>query len=138
MDVLTPVQRNRCMSAVRSSDTLPEVMLRRLLYSCSYRYRLHDRKLPGTPDLVFPGRRKVIFVHGCYWHRHSCKLGRQVPATNRGFWKAKLSENVRRDKKTMLALAQMGWRVLVVWECEIRSRLGGSVLDRTVAFLESD
>ena len=120
-DVLTAAQRRRCMSRIGANNTNPELRVRGLLHALGYRYRLHRRDLPGTPDIVFPARRKVIFVHGCFWHRHSCKSGSSMPRTNRGFWKKKLSRNVARDRKNLAELADLGWHALIVWECETRS-----------------
>jgi DNA mismatch endonuclease (patch repair protein) len=109
------------MAAIRGRNTKPEIIVRRLAHSHGYRYVLHGRKLRGKPDLVFPSRRKVIFVHGCFWHMHSCKYGNVVPATNPEFWREKRMGNVGRDERNMQALLGAGWKVLVVWECETRS-----------------
>jgi DNA mismatch endonuclease (patch repair protein) len=119
-DVLTPEQRRLNMSRIRGRDTKPEMLVRRLLHKEGYRFRLHCKDLPGKPDLVFPSRRKAIFVHGCYWHRHHCAAGRVRAATNADFWNTKIKGNVTRDSKSEAALAEQGWRVLVVWECETR------------------
>ncbi len=110
------------MRSVRSKNTAPELAVRRLLHSLGYRYCLHRSDLPGKPDIVFPRRRKVILVHGCFWHQHiNCKEARP-PITNAAYWKMKLSRNVERDAKISAALTSGGWDVLVVWECEIKSR----------------
>ena len=119
-DVLTPEQRRRNMSAIRGADTKPEKIVRSLAHLMGYRFRLHRRDLPGKPDLVFPARRKAIFVHGCFWHMHDCPYGRVKPATNAGLWAKKRGENAARDKRNMDALEAAGWSVLVIWECEIR------------------
>jgi len=108
------------MAAIRGKDTGPEMIVRRLLSAMGYRYRLHGRALPGKPDLVFASRRAVVFVHGCFWHRHACRFGRVMPRTRRAFWRAKLEGNAHRDKRTRARLRRMGWRVLVVWECQLR------------------
>ncbi len=121
-DVLTSEQRRRNMSAVKGKDTKPEMIVRRLVHSLGYRYRLHGHKLPGRPDLVFAIKKKVIFVHGCYWHRHSCKLGLPIPRTRTEFWMAKLTGNVKRDAETLMKLAIAGWLVLTIWECEANDR----------------
>lgn len=121
MDVLTPEQRQRNMSRIRARNTRPEMMIRTGLHARGYRYRLHDRRLPGTPDLVFGSRRVVIFVHGCFWHGHDCSLSRP-PATRPEFWAAKVEGNRRRDEAVLAQLAQLGWRVVVVWECALRGR----------------
>lgn len=119
MDKLTPEQRSTCMSRIRSKDTKPEMIVRRLLHSRGYRYRLHDRRLPGKPDLTFVRWRKVIFVHGCFWHMHEgCKRA-GIPKSRIGFWKLKLEKNRARDQLNTARLTAMGWRVLVVWECEL-------------------
>lgn len=105
------------MAAVKSEDTGPELVVRRLAHSMGYRYRLHVRSLPGTPDLVFPRLRKIINVHGCFWHLHRCARCR-VPSSRRRYWLAKLQGNAKRDKRVLRTLRQDGWRVLVVWECQ--------------------
>lgn len=108
------------MRAVKSKDTTPELRVRRLLHGMGYRYRLHRRDLPGHPDLVFAGRRKVIFIHGCFWHGHDCRRGARVPKTNAHYWTAKIGRNRDRDARALNALAEQGWRVLVLWECELK------------------
>jgi DNA mismatch endonuclease (patch repair protein) len=108
------------MQSIRSKDTKPELAVRRLVHALGYRYRLHGRDLPGRPDLVFRGRRKVIFVHGCYWHMHACAYGRVAPATNAEFWREKRLANVARDRRTKTRLRALGWRALVIWECQVR------------------
>jgi len=119
IDTLTSTERSKRMGLVRSKDTKPELMVRRLTHRLGYRYRLHEKKLPGCPDLVFKGRKKVIFVHGCFWHRHkSCKLARW-PKTRLEFWVPKLENNKKRDAKNQKLLQKMGWSMLIVWECEI-------------------
>ena len=120
MDTLSQQERSKRMSLVRGRDTKPEMRVRRMVHALGYRYRLHRRDLPGAPDLVFGPRRKVIFVHGCFWHRHpdpSCKLAR-LPKSRREFWLPKLEGNRARDDRTRAALAGMGWDVLEIWECE--------------------
>ena len=108
------------MSRIRSKDTGPEWAVRRLVYALGFRYRLHAKNLPGKPDLVFARQRKVIFVHGCFWHAHGCRGGRSVSEMRAHFWRTKLEANVRRDRRHLRELWQAGWRVLVVWECETR------------------
>lgn len=117
MDTLTPAERSERMSRVRGKDTKPELLVRRLVHKMGYRYRLHVRKLPGIPDLVFPSRSKVVFVHGCFWHRHA-KCARW-PKSKLDFWQAKLEGNKKRDDKNRRALRRLGWGVAVVWECEV-------------------
>ena len=119
-DVLTKAQRSFCMFQIRGKHTTPELVVRRVVHSLGYRYRLHDRNLPGSPDLVFTSRRKVIFVHGCFWHRHRCKLGKPTPTTRRKFWITKLLKNKQRDKIIRRKLRGEKWDVLVVWECHTR------------------
>ena len=119
MDNLTLKQRRRTMRAVRAKNTAPELVIRRLVSALGYRYRLHRADLPGTPDLVFASRKKVVFVHGCYWHRHCCNRGRVVPAVNRDYWEAKFSRNMKRDRDVRRRLRSMGWRFLEIWECEL-------------------
>jgi DNA mismatch endonuclease (patch repair protein) len=113
------MDRSENMRAIRSRDTLPEITVRSLVHRLGYRFRLHRRDLPGTPDLVFPARRKVIFVHGCFWHSHACKSG-LIPKSNRDFWLPKLRKNRARDKKNLEALARQGWSSLVIWECDLQ------------------
>lgn len=115
--------RRRTMQAVRSEDTKPELLVRRLIHSLGYRYRLHRRDLPGKPDLAFPSRRKVIFVHGCFWHGHDCARGARIPKTNADYWKKKIFRNVERDAATRIVLETDGWSVLVIWECEIKNKV---------------
>jgi DNA mismatch endonuclease (patch repair protein) len=106
---------------IRKTDTKPELAVRRLVHAMGYRYRLHARGLRGTPDLVFPARRKVIFVHGCFWHQHDCRLGSKKPSTNAGYWHPKLARNGERDAETQRRLAALGWDVMVIWGCEVRA-----------------
>lgn len=119
MDTRTPEQRRRIMQAVGTKDTKPEMIVRRALYAMGYRYRLHLKDLPGKPDIVFPGRKKAIFVHGCFWHWHGCPKG-QLPKSRLDYWKPKLEANVARDRAKIEELKKGGWRVLVVWQCETR------------------
>lgn len=120
-DVVDAATRSRMMAGIRGKDTRPEMILRRGLHARGFRYRLHDRRLPGSPDLVFPGRRAVIFVHGCFWHGHGCHLFRW-PATRREFWKAKIEGNRARDEAAHAALFADGCRVLTIWECALKGR----------------
>lgn len=122
MDTLTPAERSERMGRIRGKNTRPEMLVRRLLHRMGYRFRLHRRDLPGKPDLVFITRRKVIFVHGCYWHRHpdpTCKLAR-LPKSRLDFWVPKLEANRARDIRAQEQLRTLGWEYLVVWECELR------------------
>ena len=119
-EVKTDRDRSRIMRAVKSKDTTPEIAVRRLVHSLGYRYRLHRRELPGKPDLVFAPRKKVIFVHGCFWHGHDCKRGARIPKSNTNYWRQKISRNRERDAVTLHKLKTSGWDVLVIWECEVR------------------
>lgn len=119
MDTRTPEQRHRIMQAVRSKDTGPEMIVRRLLYGLGYRYRVHCRELPGTPDLVFKRRGKVIFVHGCFWHGHQCSKGR-APKSRHEYWGAKLALNRERDRRCEQELLELGWQVLTIWQCQTK------------------
>ncbi|MBG0739731.1 DNA mismatch endonuclease Vsr [Paeniglutamicibacter antarcticus] len=137
---ITKAQRSANMSRIRGQDTKPELLVRRLLHHAGYRYRLHGRyrseRLPGRPDLVFAARRKVIFVNGCFWHTHSCAAGQHAPQSNVEFWADKRRRTVERDARQLGTLRATGWRVLVLWECELKDT---SVLEsRLVAFLETD
>jgi len=126
MDTVSPEQRSRNMARIRGRDTKPELLVRRLLHAAGYRFRLHGAarggKLPGRPDLVFAGRRKVIFVNGCFWHSHTCRAGRAVPGTNAAFWAEKRARTVARDEAAVQALAALGWESFTVWECELKER----------------
>ena len=108
------------MRAVKSHDTGPEKVVRRAAHRLGYRFRLHRADLPGKPDLAFPGRHAAIFVHGCFWHGHDCKRGARTPKTNTGYWTAKISRNVARDRKQLRGLKAQDWRSLIIWECEIK------------------
>lgn len=121
MDVLTQAQRRLNMSRIRDRDTRPEMIIRRGLHGTGFRYRLHVKALPGRPDLVFPAKRAVILVNGCFWHGHDCSLFR-LPATRADFWQAKIAANRARDARTETALLSAGWRVLTVWECSLKGR----------------
>ena len=137
-DRISKARRSRNMAAIRSRDTKPEMIVRRLVHGMGYRYRLHRKDLPGKPDLVFGPRRKVIFVHGCFWHQHEaehCLDGRK-PKSNTGYWNGKLARNVARDKKNRQLLEEAGWRVLVIWECETRDI--AALRRRISAFLDDD
>lgn len=117
----SPEIRRRTMRAVKSRDTAPEKLIRRLLHAAGYRYRLHVKSLPGSPDLVFHSKRKAIFINGCFWHGHECSRGSRVPKANRQYWERKIARNRERDCSTLEKLKALGWRVLTIWECEIRS-----------------
>ncbi|ACS38034.1 very short patch repair endonuclease [Methylorubrum extorquens] len=130
-----PEARRKIMSAIRSKDTKPERSVRRLAHSLGYRFRLHGKDLPGRPDIFFPGRRKAIFVHGCFWHQHPSDECRPsaLPRTRRDYWVPKLERNVARDARNMTDLAAAGWDALVIWECELSDL--EAVADRLRRFL---
>ena len=119
-DQFSPAERSRVMRAVKSGDTTPELVVRRLVHALGYRFRLHRRDLPGQPDLVFPRLGKAIQVHGCFWHRHACDAGQSTPASRLDYWNAKFARNVARDRRNLRKLRRLGWSVLVVWECQTR------------------
>ncbi|WP_454598143.1 very short patch repair endonuclease [Qipengyuania sp. SM2507] len=120
-DVVSPAVRSRMMAGIRGKDTKPEIIIRQGLHALGFRYRLHDRRLPGKPDLVFPARRALIFVHGCFWHRHDCHLFRW-PSTREDFWRAKITRNCENDRRHSAALSEAGWRLATVWECSLKGR----------------
>ena len=133
-DVFTARKRSAIMQAIRGKDSKPEMTIRRLAHSLGYRYRLHVSELPGKPDLVFPSRRKIIQVHGCFWHRHSCRKGRSLPSTRASFWQEKLDRNKARDATDRRRLRKLGWNVLVVWECQVKN--ADTLMERIVGFLD--
>jgi DNA mismatch endonuclease (patch repair protein) len=133
MDVYDAQTRSRVMRAVPAKDTSPEMRVRRLLHRSGFRYRLHSKGLPGTPDLVFPGRRKVIFVHGCFWHQHPGCPRSVRPSSNTEYWRKKLDRNIERDKETTHKLGEAGWQALVLWECELKDET--ALLQRLSLFL---
>ena len=120
-DVFSVAQRSAVMRRVKAKDTGPELAVRKALTRLGLRYRLHRKDLPGCPDIVLPGRRLAIFVHGCFWHGHDCARGARVPKQNRDYWLAKVARNRARDTQSQAALAAAGWRVETVWECEIKA-----------------
>lgn len=130
----TAEERSRIMRAVKGRDTGTEMAVRRMIHGMGYRYRLHRKDLPGKPDMVFPGRRKAIFIHGCFWHGHSCSRGDRVPKTNRDYWERKIRRNRERDQAARRALKDASWRVLVVWECELKA--AARLARRISSFLE--
>lgn len=129
VDSLDQAARSAVMARVRGKNTRPEMIVRKLVFAAGYRYRLHVRKLPGSPDLVFPSRKKVIFVHGCFWHRHDNCASSRLPKSRVGFWSDKLNGNKARDARNYEVLVQAGWQVLVIWECELGDL---SMLEETV------
>lgn len=133
-DKLTPEARSVLMARVKNKDTKPETIVRQTAHGLGFRFRLHGKDLPGRPDLVFRGRRKVIFVHGCFWHRHDCARA-TVPSTNVAFWVDKFAKNVARDRSVLDALHQMRWSTLIIWECETRNR--EELAQRLTGFLQT-
>lgn len=131
-DTRTPEQRRRIMQSVGQKATKPEMALRRLLHGRGYRYRVNQRRLPGTPDLVFPRRRCVIFVHGCFWHGHGCAKGK-APKSRLDYWGPKIARNRERDRAVAESLEKQGWRVMTVWQCEVGET--DALWKRTVEFL---
>ena len=122
-DPFTREERAAIMRAVKAKDTTPEIIVRSAAHALGFRFRLGGRGLPGRPDLVFVARRKVIFVHGCFWHGHDCKRGARAPKANAAYWRAKIAHNRARDAVVLSALAELGWDALVIWECETRDEL---------------
>jgi len=138
-DIVDPSTRSRMMSAIRSKDTVPELIIRRGLHAKGLRYRLHAKDLPGKPDLVFPRHGAIVMVHGCFWHGHDCPYFK-LPATRRHFWQDKIEGNRRRDRKAASALIHQGWRVLTVWECALRGAPRNEqdkVIDQVARWIES-
>ncbi|MEW5874116.1 MAG: DNA mismatch endonuclease Vsr [Candidatus Zixiibacteriota bacterium] len=129
-DVLSKKQRSRCMAAIGGSDTSPELAVRSLVHALGFRFRLHDCSLPGRPDMILRSHQSVILVHGCFWHSHHCALGRPIPKTNSEFWRVKRRATVSRDRTNARRLRRGGWRILTVWECELRDfdRLTNKIL----------
>ena len=123
------------MARIRGKDTGPELKVRRLVHGLGYRYRKHRRDLPGRPDMAFAGRHKVVFIHGCFWHRHDCALGRRLPKSRLDFWLPKLERNRERDARVLEQLRTVGWDALVVWECETRDT--SALADRLKSFLSA-
>lgn len=121
MDRLTPEARGRLMSKIRGKDTKPEMAVRQFLHARGLRFRLHDKSLPGKPDLVFKSRGAIVLVHGCFWHGHGCSKGR-LPKSRLDFWGQKIEDNISRDKRNIRTLRALGWRVYVIWQCQISER----------------
>ena len=134
-DVYDAEKRAAVMRAVKGKNTKPEITLRKALFTRGFRYRLNVKDLPGKPDLVFPKYRAAIFVNGCFWHGHDCKRGARTPKTNRDYWIAKIARNQERDKAALSALAELGWRTLTIWECELRDLEDAAT--RAEAFLQT-
>ena len=135
-DVFDPAKRSQVMARVKGQNTSPELKVRKLLTAMGARYRLHRKDLPGAPDIVLPGRRLAVFVHGCFWHGHDCARGARVPKQNRDYWEAKIGRNRARDQRTQAELEAFGWTPLILWECELkdeaalRARLSDALAQR--------
>jgi len=136
MDHLTPAERSRQMALMKSKNTAPELAVRRVIYSLGFRYRLHEKGLPGNPDIVFKGRKKVVFVHGCFWHRHAGCRRASNPKSNLEYWNAKFRRNSVRDEANLRALKDAGWEALVIWECELKFL--DALRSKLRAFITSD
>lgn len=121
VDIVSPKKRSQMMSGIRGKNTKPELVIRKALFRCGFRYRIHDTRLPGKPDMVFPKFRAVILVNGCFWHGHNCHLFKW-PSSRQSFWKTKITRNREKDTENLKGLRDTGWRVLVVWECAIKGR----------------
>ena len=134
MDTISPERRSEIMSRVRSHGTKPEVVVRKLVYGLGYRYRLRCPDVPGKPDLVFKGRKKVVFVHGCFWHRHEGCPNTRTPKSKVNFWRKKFEQNIARDRKVGQELTRAGWKYLIIWECQINDLEW--LKKRIVSFLE--
>lgn len=131
-DIVPPLVRSRMMSGIKGKNSLPEMRVRSLLFAAGYRFRLHRRDLPGTPDIVMPSRKIAIFVHGCFWHAHErCRYAR-IPSTRPDFWTAKFQANVERDQRAVEKLTALGWRVLCVWECATRDHEAAILLKNAI------
>ena len=116
-DNLTPAQRKMNMTNIRSRHTKPEIIVRSIIHSLRFRFRLHYNKLPGKPDIVLPRHRKIILIHGCFWHMHQCRFGKVIPRTNTAYWQVKREGNRERDRKNRTVLRRLRWDVFVIWEC---------------------
>jgi DNA mismatch endonuclease (patch repair protein) len=138
-DVVSPAKRSQMMSGIKGKNSMPEMLVRKALFAMGHRFRLHRRDLPGTPDIAMPGRKIAIFVHGCFWHAHQgCKYAK-TPSTRTEFWTAKLQGNVDRDRRAANKLAEMGWRVLTVWECATRDPVAAADLPAALRiWIDSD
>ena len=134
-DIFDKKKRSQIMGRISGKNTKPELIIRKALFSEGYRYRLHRKDLPGNPDIVFPNRKKVIFVNGCFWHGHSCKKA-ALPTTNKRFWKKKLTGNKERDKRNLAKLKTMGWETLTIWQCEIKKNTLETQINKIKVFLE--
>lgn len=137
-DVLTKEQRHRCMSNVRSKNTKPEIMVRKFLFSNGYRYRVNRKDLPGKPDIVLPKYKTVVFINGCFWHGHeNCKYA-TIPVSNHEFWLSKINGNIERDKLTREKLSRMGWKIVDIWQCQLKSHERETTLNNLISILNNE
>lgn len=137
-DVLTREQRHRCMSSVKSKNTKPEIMVRKFLFSNGYRYRINRKDLPGKPDIVLPKYKTVVFINGCFWHGHeNCKYA-TIPESNHEFWLAKINGNIECDRLTREKLSQMGWNIIDIWQCQLKSREKETTLNNLLSILSNE
>jgi len=134
MDPLSPEQRSYTMSRVHGKDTKTEMLVRRLLYRLGYRYRLQGRDLPGNPDIVFRSKKKVIFIHGCFWHGHDCRSGKKRPKSNEEYWLPKLAKTKARDAQNQEKLLELGWNFLILWECQLKNK--DALIEKIRFFME--
>lgn len=137
MDVHTSAKRSFNMSRIKGKDTKPEIAIRKWLWTNGYRYRLHVKDLPGKPDIVFRKLKKVIFIHGCFWHKHRCRFFKW-PGSNEEFWKKKINGNVERDKRNLRELHASGWQYLIIWECQIKQKNMQRVWNKIIIFLNEE
>lgn len=135
-DIFSKKKRSEIMSKITGKNTKPEIIIRKLIFYEGYRYRLHRKDLPGKPDIVFPSKKKVIFINGCFWHGHKCKRG-TLPETNKEFWEDKINGNKKRDKENKRKLTKLGWEYLVIWQCEIKKKKFDKLLFKITDFLEN-
>lgn len=136
-DIFSKEKRSEIMSKVKNKNTKPEVIIRKLLYSLGYRYRLNKKGLPGSPDIVFVSKKKAIFVHGCLWHGHNCKRAK-LPDANREEWRSKIIVNIERDNQAFNRLIDMGWSYLIIWQCEIKKKNIENIKERLIGFIENN
>ena len=136
-DVMTPQQRHVCMSHIRSKNTKPEQLVRQALWHKGFRYRLHVKDLPGKPDIVLPKYKAAIFINGCFWHGHDGYKDFVIPKSNTGFWLGKIGKNKERDARDGIALASAGWKVITIWECELKKPVFEAMLDSLIQALVS-
>ncbi len=121
-DIFTKDKRSKIMSSIKNKDTRPELAVRSLLHRMGHRFRLHQKDLPGKPDIILKKHKTVVFVHGCYWHRHNCKRGQSMPSSNKEFWQRKFRGTIERDKKVQEQLKKLDWNVGVIWQCELKTQ----------------